>query len=207
MLRCIKIIVVGLYWKFICTSTTEAECFRRGLFGDTAKFWDEIKEIRRGDTLFLYNVDMDVLFGPFVAESDGGWRLEPDAWGGRFPAQVKVGWETISLIRGASAKFGSLKTMTVKLSEEQGGELLKALTLEHVRIPSHLKSEVQQLDMEIHTLAHRVEEVMCGRGHPANREIELDKLKGELTAKMRDFVWAVRKLDKQTKILDLPSNR
>ena len=196
-----------MYWKFICTSATEAECFQRGLFGDTVKFLDEIRKIKRGDTLFLYNVNTDVLFGPFVAESNGGLNLEPDAWGGHFPAQVKVGWETISLIQGASTRFGFLKTRTVKLSEEQGRELLKVLTLEHIRIPSHLKSEVQQLDMEIHTLAHRMEEVMCGRGHPANREIELDKLKGEITAKMRDFVWAVRKLDKQTRILDLPSNK
>ncbi|MEM2352230.1 MAG: hypothetical protein QXT26_07465 [Thermoproteota archaeon] len=40
---------------------------------------------------------------------------------------------------------------------------------------------------------------------PANRELEM--VKGELLAKMKDFVWAVRKLDKAMRILDLPSNR
>lgn len=28
--------------------------------------------------------------GPFIAESDGGYKLEPNAWGGRFPWQVRV---------------------------------------------------------------------------------------------------------------------
>jgi len=196
-----------LYWKFICSSKTEAECFQRALFDDMEKCWDEVKEVKKGDTFFLYNVDTDVLFGPFVAEYDGRLNLEPDAWNGSFPAQVRVKWETLSLIRNASARFGFLKHKTLRLSEGEGEELLKALVLEHVRIPDPLRSEVQQLDMEIHTLAHRIEELMCGKGHPADREVELDRLKGEFTAKMRDFVWAVRKLDKQTRILDLPSNR
>ena len=196
-----------MYWKFVCSSETEAECFQGALFGDTMKFWDEVKEIKRGDALFLYNIDTDVLFGPFEAESDGGLNIEPDAWGGRFPAQVRVGWEAISLIRNASTKFSFLKIVSIKLSEEHGRELLKALALEHIRIPGQLKSEVQQLDMEIHELAHRMEEIMHGKGHPADREINLEMVKGELMAKMRDFVWAIRKLDRQTGILELPSNK
>jgi hypothetical protein len=194
-----------MYWKFICTSETEAECFQKALFGDILKFWDEIKDVRKGDILFLYNVDTDVLFGPFTAESDGGLNIEQNAWGGRYPAQVRIGFGAISIMRNASANFSFLKKVSVKLSEKQGRELLKSLASRN--IPSHLKSEVQQLDMEIHTLAHRVEEIMHGRGHPADREIDLERVRGELTAKMRDFVWAIRRLDKQTGILELPSNK
>jgi hypothetical protein len=202
-----------LYWKFVCTVETEAECFKRALFGDTKKLWEEVKDVRKGDILFLYNIDTDVLFGPFIAESDGALNIEPDAWDGRFPAQVRVKWEAISILRNASAKFGYLKTSsfkppyTLRLSEEQGGELLKALTPARVMIPDQLKSEIQQLDFDIHTLAHRMEEIMCGKGHLADREINLDRVKSEFIAKMRDFVWAVRKLDKQTGILELPSNK
>ena len=43
--------------------------------------------------------------------------------------------------------------------------------------------------------------------HPADREVEIDRLKGELYSKTKDFVWKIRLLDKQTRILDLPSNR
>lgn len=84
---------------------------------------------------------------------------------------------------------------------------MKALALEYVRIPGQLKSEAQQLDMEIHKSAHRMEEITHGKGHPADREIDLEMVKGELMAKMRDFVWAIRKLDRQTGILELPSNK
>jgi hypothetical protein len=196
-----------LYWKFICTNETEAECFQRALFGDTMKFWDEIKDVKKGDILFLYNVQTDVLFGPFTAESDGKRDIEPDAWGGRFPAQVRVGWKAISMIKNARERFSFLKEVSIKLPEEQGGELLRALTSERVEIPAKLKSEIQQLDMDIHTLAHRMEEALRGKAHPADREIELDRVKGEFAAKMRDFVWAVRRLDRQTGILELPSNK
>jgi len=108
MVKRLKLLSWGLlilYWKSVCSSETEAECFQRALFGDAMKFLDEVKEIKRGDALFLHNIDTDVLFRPFEAEGDGGLNIEPDAWGGCFPAQVRVGWEAISLIRNASTKF------------------------------------------------------------------------------------------------------
>jgi predicted nucleic acid-binding Zn-ribbon protein len=71
-----------------------------------------------------------------------------------------------------------------------------------------LKEQIQRLDEEIHSIAHRIEEIRTStRMHPADREVELDRLKGEFYSKMKEFVWTVRKLDKQTRILDLPSNR
>jgi len=194
-----------LYWKFVCSSKTE--CFQRGLFCDTVKYVDEVKEVKKGNTLFIHNVDTDVLFGPFVTEGDGELKLEPDTRYGRYPTQVRVGWEVISLIRNASTRFDFLKHRTLKLSEREGNELLRVLILECVKIPDHLRTEIQRLGMEIHSLAHRIGEVICGKGRPADREVELDRLKGKFTAKMRGFMWAVRKLNRRMKILDLPSNR
>lgn len=194
-----------MYWKFICTSNTEAECFQRGLFGASDKFWNEVKDIKKGDIIFLFNIETDVIFGPFVAADDGSRDLEKDAWSGRFPAQVRVEWKLLSFIREASRKFNFLKEKSLKLSDEQGAELLNSLAY----CPSSdVKKEIQSLDADIHSLAHKLEEVyLLGRGHPADRLIELDRLKGEFITKMRDFVWAVRKFDRDTKILDLPSNR
>jgi hypothetical protein len=120
---------------------------------------------------------------------------------------VRVGWKAISVVRNAHERFPFLKEVSIKLSEEQGGELLRALGSERIEIPAQLKSEIQQLDMDIHILAHRMEEAMRGRAHPADREIDLDRVKGEFVAKMRDFVWAVRRLDRHTGILELPSNK
>jgi DNA modification methylase len=47
-------------------------------------------ELEGGDLLFLNNVDTDVLYGVFKAVSDGGFKIEPKAWKGRYPYQVKV---------------------------------------------------------------------------------------------------------------------
>jgi formate-dependent nitrite reductase cytochrome c552 subunit len=73
--------------------------------------------------------------------------------------------------------------------------------------PENLKKEVQKLDREIHGIAHRIEEVTMTDKHPADRQVELDRFKGEFYSKMKDFVWAVRRWDKATGYLELPSNR
>jgi len=49
--------------------------------------------------------------------------------------------------------------------------------------------------------------MMAQKKHPADREIDLDVLKAEFCAKMRDFIWAIRWLDKTTGIIGLPSNK
>ncbi|WP_202617254.1 hypothetical protein [Candidatus Methanodesulfokora washburnensis] len=160
-----------------------------------------------------YIISIQMYFSDLsLPRAHGELNIEPDAWGGRFSAQVRVKWKAISMIRGASTKFSFLKNIcprhVTKLSEEQGGELLRALGPECIEIPAKFKYEIQKLDGEIHILAHRIEEEMrFSRDHPANREIDLDRLKGEFIAKMKDFIWAVRKLDKHTGILELPSSK
>ena len=58
-----------------------------------------------------------------------------------------------------------------------------------VRVSARLPSS---LSGGFHKLAHRMEEITHGKGHPADREIDLEMVKGELMDKMRDFVWAIR---------------
>ncbi len=198
-----------MYWKFICKKETEAECFQRRLFGDTERMWESVKEVKKGDTLFLYNIETDVLFGPFTASCDGGYNVEPEAWGGRFPAQVRVNWNVIGVITKASEELSFLREKRFRLKEEEAMQVLQKLIVKQIEaIPPSLREGLQRLDEEIHSIAHRIEEVITSsKLHPADREVELDRLKGEFISKMRDFVWAVRRLDKYTKILDLPSNR
>jgi hypothetical protein len=80
----------NLSYIFRCTTKTETECFDRMLFGEKPKHKDWVKKIRKGDTLFLYNIDSEVLIGHFRAASDGTMNIEPEAWKGDFPYQVKV---------------------------------------------------------------------------------------------------------------------
>ncbi len=74
----------------ICTSRTEQECIDRGLFGIGEWQLPYLKTIKKGDIGFLLNVTNDQLIGIFVAEGPAQLNIVPEAWGGRFPAQVKV---------------------------------------------------------------------------------------------------------------------
>jgi hypothetical protein len=201
------------YWKFVCKNDTEAECFQRMLFGDSEKMRETVERVKEGDICFLYNLDTDVLFGPFKARDDGRMDIEREAWDGRFRAQVRVEWDSITMIVNASKDFSFLSRgrAVEELTEEEGRKILErieAIKPPKVSLPPDLKEAIQRLDGEIHRIAHRIEEIgISTRMHPADREVELDRLKGEFYSKMKEFVWAVRKLDKQTGILELPSNK
>ena len=75
---------------FACTEKTEAECFERLLFATHKVYAPIVIRVREGDLLFLNNLDTDTLYGVFRALSDGDMNIQPDAWKGRYPYQVKV---------------------------------------------------------------------------------------------------------------------
>jgi DNA modification methylase len=60
------------------------------LFATNKLYGDNVLKIKRGDILFLVNLDTDILYGSFRAKSDGGKDLVPEAWKGKYPYQVKV---------------------------------------------------------------------------------------------------------------------
>jgi len=74
----------------LCNDDTEGECLERNLFGDRAKRFEYLDEIRPGDIGFLLNVNKDELIGIFRACTEAQLHIEPDAWDGRFAAQVRV---------------------------------------------------------------------------------------------------------------------
>ena len=75
---------------FACTDKSEYECLDRLLFSTDVVYGPVVIRIRPGDLLFLNNIDRDTLHGVFIAESEGGYGIQPDAFGGRYPYQVKV---------------------------------------------------------------------------------------------------------------------
>ena len=74
----------------LCDEITEQECIKRNLFGDKGRIFDYYDEVRPGDVGLLLNVNRDELIGIFRACSEARLHIEPDAWNGRFPAQVRV---------------------------------------------------------------------------------------------------------------------
>lgn len=69
---------------------TEAECFDKLLFGTDKVYAPIVTRVRKGDLLFLNNLDTDTLYGVFRAVSDGNTNIERSAWNGKYPYQVKV---------------------------------------------------------------------------------------------------------------------
>ncbi len=94
---------------FACTAKSEKECFDRMLFATGKLYGENVLNVRKGDPLFLFNLDSDTLYGTFRAKSDGARDLVAEAWKGRYPYQVHVQRNgKISSIKGAKKIISAL---------------------------------------------------------------------------------------------------
>ena len=73
-----------------CTDGSEKECFSRLLLGTNKVYAPGFMKIKKGFFLFLLNLDSEKLYGVFRATSDACLSIQPEAWGGKYPYQVKV---------------------------------------------------------------------------------------------------------------------
>jgi len=99
---------------FACTNKSESECFVRLLFGTNKLYAPAAMRVRKGNFLFLLNLDSDLLYGVFRAACDGKMNIVPEAWRGRYPYQVKV--EPIGKIIAVENAKKLLKTLGIKRS-------------------------------------------------------------------------------------------
>ena len=75
---------------FACTNSSQDECLNRMLFGTSRQYGAIAIKVRKGDFLFLHNLNSDLLYGIFRATSDGKKDMVPEAWGGSYPYQATV---------------------------------------------------------------------------------------------------------------------
>jgi len=75
---------------FACTKDTEDECFKRMIFATEKTYGPIVIRIRKGDLLFLNNLDTDVLYGIFKAVSDGFFNTGHDSFDRKYPYQVEI---------------------------------------------------------------------------------------------------------------------
>ncbi len=103
----------------ICTDKTEQECLYKGLFGDLESRMQYLTTIKEGDIGFLLNLSKDELLGIFLAESKAKLNIDEKAWGGKFPAQIKVKpIGNIQRIPGATSKLEEI----IKMSPIRSGK-------------------------------------------------------------------------------------
>ena len=83
---------------FFCTDTTEEECLRRGLLGDSEDMLTCVSTISMRTRLYLFNSSCNKLYGAFSSAGQPGRNMVPEAWAARgkqsgkqsqFPAQVR----------------------------------------------------------------------------------------------------------------------
>lgn len=75
---------------FACTNKSQKECFERLLFGTNRLYAPAAMRVKKGDFLFLLNLDSDILYGVFKASSDAKMNIQPETWNGKYPYQAKV---------------------------------------------------------------------------------------------------------------------
>jgi hypothetical protein len=51
---------------------------------------DQVAKIYKGMRMFLFDVDLRLMYGIFKAAAPGGYNLEPKAFNTEFPSQVSI---------------------------------------------------------------------------------------------------------------------
>jgi hypothetical protein len=113
---------------FFVNHATQDECLLSGLGGLPAGSRALAESVARGSAVFVYNTSSKVMHGPFEAERNGGWQLQPRAFDGRFPAQV-----LFRVRRGRVAVALPLAAVSHALIFFAGNKFKQRLTAEQAR--------------------------------------------------------------------------
>ncbi|PIA60337.1 hypothetical protein AQUCO_00300084v1 [Aquilegia coerulea] len=74
---------------FMCSSKTKQDCYRYKVLGLPAAKKDMVAKIYKGMRLFLFDIDLKLLYGIYKAAAPGGYNIEPKAFKSAFPSQVR----------------------------------------------------------------------------------------------------------------------
>lgn len=74
---------------FMCSSKTKKDCYNYKVLGLPASKKDVVAKIYKGMRLFLFDIDLKLMYGIYKAAGPGGYNIEPKAFKSAFPSQVR----------------------------------------------------------------------------------------------------------------------
>jgi hypothetical protein len=105
-----------LVFVFQCSGNTYMECIEKGVFGSNDP-WP--LQVRKGDWCVLHHYEFDTLLALWQADTDGGKKLVPKAWGGKFPFQARVALRTPKIVELPKGTVGSAERVLEGQRAEQ----------------------------------------------------------------------------------------
>jgi len=74
----------------VCTNKSEKQILDTLLFPQSTVYGHKVFAIKPNDYIFLYNLDTDTLYGPFIADTEGQYDPNLALFNGKYPYYVKV---------------------------------------------------------------------------------------------------------------------
>lgn len=125
-----------------CDNTTEKECLQLMLFGYKAPVHQIVEASTQFTTGFLYNYRNDELIGHFKAITPFRLNIEPNAFGGRYPFQIRV--SPVGTLLRKSRAIHFFKEIKICVGTSQYGN--------HLPFPVITSVQVEKLIHCLHTL-------------------------------------------------------
>ncbi len=98
----------------VCTDKSEKYMFESLIFPQSKTYRHRVFAVKPEDYIFLYNLDADTLYGPFVAETEGQYDPNLELFEGKYPYYVKV---------KTKGEIKKLKNASTFLSMKEGAVL------------------------------------------------------------------------------------
>jgi len=115
-----------------CTNKSEKQLIESGVFCTGRAYGHKVMAVKKGDIVFLLNIDTDELIGPFIAKSEGDYNPEKSPFGSKYPYIVEVVSDGTTIHRLSNAK-NLFKKLNINwrsdILSEKGVQLIKQLVL------------------------------------------------------------------------------